>query len=150
MHYKYHRRPNRLPLVHTVVAKLRGRGVFSAESVSLATYFGQGIPHRQQRRRVRDMLDAYVQAGVLERHDGAACPLYRHREFLTPDQLDLEKMRGFEEHARSCRLRDKALVLQLIDHALDLLVPRDVDPARFLSDGSVITSVEPVVLGTCL
>jgi len=77
MRSTYTRGPDRLFLIHAVTARLKDRGWWSAHQAAKATYFGNGRLHRQQRRRVRFILDRYVEAGILERDDTiAACPLY--------------------------------------------------------------------------
>ena len=74
MRSTYTRGPDRLFLVHAVIGRLRGRGWWSAHQAAKATYFGNGRLHRQQRRRIRFILDRYVEAGILERSDMiAAC-----------------------------------------------------------------------------
>jgi len=136
-------------MVYPVLAKLKGRGWFAAQQVWLTTYYGTGPVHRQTRKRVRELLDRYVEAGLLERNSEIArCVLYRHR--INEGGIDQAMVREFQAHANQRRRPSEEVDLMLIDHALDLLVPRDVDPARFLSDGSVITSVEPAVAGACL
>jgi hypothetical protein len=143
------RRPHRLWMVHPVLAKLKGRGWVSAQQVWLTTYYGTGSVHRQTRKRVTDILDRYVEAGLIERNSEIArCVLYRH--LTNEDGVDEAMVREFQAHANQRRRPSDEVGLMLIDHALDLLVPRDVDPARFLSDGSVITSMEPAVAGSCL
>jgi hypothetical protein len=130
------RGPDRLFLVHHVLARLRGRGWFSAYSVAWATYWGDGRVHPQQRRRVRIMLEQYAEAGILERDDMiAACPLYRHRDVSLED-VDQEILDAFEKHANRRRMTPSyEMNLKMLDHHLDMIVPRDADPKLFNEHG---------------
>ena len=99
MRSTYTRGPARAHLIHAVLARLRGRGWFSAHQAAKATYFGNGRLHRQQRRRVRFMLERYTEAGILEANrEIAACTLYRHRD-VTLEEVDQEMVKAFEKHA---------------------------------------------------
>jgi len=139
MRSTYTRSPDRLFLVHAVIRRLRGRGYWSAHQAAKATYFGNGRLHRQQRRRVRFILDRYVEAGILERDDTiAACPLYRHRDVSLED-VDLDMVEKFEQHAARRRMTPSyEMNLKMLDHYLDTIVPRDADPELFNEHGHLL------------
>ena len=127
---------DKLFLVHQVLARLKGRGYFSAHQVANATYHGCGKVHPQQRRRVKNILEQYVQAGILERNDTlAACTLYRHRD-VTLDDVDQEMVEEFEKHAASRRMTySYRWDLTMLDQYLDRLIPKDADPELFNEHG---------------
>jgi hypothetical protein len=137
MRRSYTRGPNRLHLIHIVLKLIVGRGWFSAHQAASATYFGQGPAHPQQRKRVRQTLDRYVKVGLLEHNSRiAACPLYR---IIQPAaQGDPAALSQLKRHARrKVRLADK-FVLKLLKDRLDLLVPRNVNPALFNQHGHLV------------
>lgn len=138
MRSTYTRGPDRLFLVHAVLARLRGR-CFSAYQVARATYYSNGRAHPQQRRRVRFILNRYVEAGILERNDTiAACPLYRHRD-VSLEEVDQEMVQQFEKHAaRRGMTPSYALNLKMLDHHLDEIVPKDADPDLFNEHGHLM------------
>ncbi len=134
-----HRAPSRMHLVHSVIARLRGRGYWSAHQVAQATFWGCGRLHRQQRKRIRLILDRYVDAGILERNDTiAACPLYRHRDVTLKD-VDQEMVKQFEAHANRRRVTPSyEMDLRMLDMYLDQLIPQDTDPELFNEYGHLM------------
>ncbi len=56
MRLNYSRGPARFFLIHQSLARLRGRGWFSAHVAAQATFFGVGRVHQQRLKRVREML----------------------------------------------------------------------------------------------
>ena len=139
MRSTYTRGPDRLFLIHAVLARLKGRGWFSAHQAAKATYFGNGRLHRQQRRRVRFMLDRYTEAGILEANrEIAACTLYRHRD-VSLEEVDQEMVKAFEKHANRRRMTPSyEMNLKLLDHHLDQLVPKGADPKLFNEHGHLM------------
>lgn len=135
----YTRGPDRAHLLHFVIGRLRGRGYWSAHQAAKATYLGNGRLHRQQRRRVRFILEEYVRAGILKRDDViAACPLYRHRDIRLED-IDQEMVKAFENHAARRRMTPSyEMNLRMLDHHLDEVVPRDADPELFNEHGHLM------------
>lgn len=138
MRSTYTRGPDRLFLIHAVIGRLRGRGWFSAHQAAKATYFGNGRLHRQQRRRVRFILDRYVNAGILERSDLWRCPLYLHRDVILED-VDQEMVKAFEAHAARRRMTPSyEMDLKLLDQHLDTIVPHQADPELFNEHGHLM------------
>ncbi|MEZ6193978.1 MAG: hypothetical protein R3C45_22255 [Phycisphaerales bacterium] len=133
MRLDYTRGPARFFLIHHALARFRGRGWFSAHQAARATFFGVGRVHQQRLKRVREMLEKYVEAGILERNDRiAACPLYRHRD-VTLDQVDPLLADSFELHASRFRMTSShSFNLKLLDHYLDQVAPQN--PALDLFD----------------
>ncbi len=137
---KYSRRSNRYHLTHHVIKLMRNRRYFSSSQCALCVYLGAPEVYPQQRKRIRQLLDKYVQAGLLERNDDlAACPIYRHREPVE-DQIDKALVRLFEEHAsrHSWSLTDKLMMGLLEKCELDRLAPANPDPADFMKDGRLL------------
>ena len=139
MRQNYTRGPSRFFLIHHALARFRSRGWFSAHQAARATFFGVGRVHQQRLKRVKEMLQKYVDAGILERNDQiAACPLYRHRD-VTLDQVDQELADQFEKHASRFRMTPShSFNLKLLDHYLDQVAPRDSDPALFDKHGHLM------------
>ncbi len=131
------RRPDRFHLVHHCLALLRDRGWFSATQLANMLYYGSGKLHQEQRKRVRRMLQRYVEAGLLEERE-AACKLFRHRG-VTEDDVDKNMLLEFEVHA--CRRWSKSdqMFLRLVESNLDILIPPDADPSRFTPLGNLIS-----------
>lgn len=139
MRLDYTRGPARFFLIHHALARFRGRGWFSAHQAARATFFGVGRVHQQRLKRVREVLEKYVEAGIMERDDEiAACPLYRHRD-VTLDQVDQELAEEFERHAGRFRLTlSHSFNLKLLDHYIEQVAPRNPDPALFNKHGHLM------------
>lgn len=88
------RRPNRQHLSHRVILRLRERGDwFDIHEVCRLIYFGREI-HPQQRLRVRDLLMAYVDAGLLTvRRDEQRGYLFRWEPVAEPSPEQLSRQR---------------------------------------------------------
>lgn len=136
------REHDRYHLTHHVISLLRDRdrGWFSSNQCALCVYTGAPEVHPQQRKRIRELLDKYVEAGILERDDTAACPLYRHFN-PSPDEVDAGLVRSFEAHAasRPWAMMEK-VCMGLLDQDLDKLVPPNQDPTCFTSSGKLLPS----------
>ena len=139
MRTDYTHGPARFFLIHQALARLRSRGWFSDYQAANATFFGIGRVHQQRLKRVREMLQKYVEAGVLERNDQiAACPLYRHRD-VTLDQVNRTLVDEFEKHAGRFRMTlSHSFNLKLLDHYLDQVAPSDPDPDLFDKHGHLM------------
>ena len=138
MRSNHTRGPDKAHLLHFVLARLRDRGWYSAHQAAAATYLGNGRIHPQQRKRIRQVLDMYVQARILERSDLWQCPLYRHRD-VTLEEVDQEMVKEFEAHANRRRMTPSyEMNLKLLDHHLDEIVPRNADPELFNEYGHLM------------
>lgn len=121
---------DRLHLFHAVVARLIEHRWFSSRQVFTAVYWGSPM-YRQSHKRVRTLLEQYVEAGILEGTDTiAVCTLYRHR-VVTADQINQKIVTEFEAHAKRRWSPAYDLDLKLIEHDLHRLVPKDADPELY-------------------
>ena len=102
---------------------------------------GQVSRTRSSVNALRQILDQYVDAGILEKNVTIAlCALYQHRTDNV-GQIDEEALRRFDAHAWRIWSPSYDLELKLIEHALDRLVPKQVDPRRFTEYGGVLPSI---------